>query len=135
MQTVIVKHGAQLLENKTAMMIPATTADQWRVGDTWSGFDVWKHGRQVEEVNHFGRHTTSLGETLEIQDIDSMEIVCKVQVVGIRMVISDQLTDDELRELGHGSREALAEDIGTSPRKMWYMRVAVVDSGGVDLLQ
>jgi hypothetical protein len=141
MRTVVVKNGAKLLDDKAAMMIPATQGDRWRVGDGWaSGLDGWAHGTLVDEVTHFRKHRTRVGEVLTIRDLDSMEIVCQVQVIEMRMVVSDQLTGDDLVESGHGTREVLVADIGPGARKMWYIKVTTENipewySGGSSLVQ
>ena len=120
---------------KTAMMTIATLADYYRVDDEWHHlhrWQTWKHGRQVHEVSHLGEWTTGLGDLLAVCPLASDAIVCQVQVVEIRMVDCDRLTDAEIRELGYATRQEYQaqwdEDTDGSP-KGWYLSVMLAPAG------
>ncbi len=117
---------------KTAMLTIATWADFFRVDAQWHALHqwrLWKHGKAVNEVSHFGEYTTRLGDILAVCPLESDEIVCRVQVTEIRMVDCDRLTDQELAELGYASREEYHSqwrDMAEDSARGWFLRVMLL---------
>jgi hypothetical protein len=121
---------------KTAMLTVATWADVYRIGGEWHRllrWRDWQHGRQVHEVSHLGEYTTGQGDVLAVCPVARDEVVCQVQVVEIRMVDCDRLTDEEIRDLGYATRQQYhaqwIEDTDSSP-KGWYMSIMLVPEDG-----
>ncbi len=119
-------------KTKTAMLTVATWADYYRVDQDWHrlhNWRDWQHGRAVHEVSHLGEYTTVQGDVLAVCPMRSDDIICQVQVVEIRMVDCDNLSDAEIRELGYATRHeyhtSWDEDTDHSP-KGWYMRIMLL---------
>jgi len=118
--------------SKTAMLTMATWADFFRVDEQWHALHrwrLWKHGKTVNEVSHFGEYTTCLGDVLAVCPLESDNIVCRVQVTEIRMVDCDRLTDQELAELGYTTREEYNSqwrDMAEGSARGWFMRVMLL---------
>ncbi len=111
-------------KSKTAMLTVATLADHYRVAETWynlQGWRSWQHGKQVDEIRHFGEYVTGRGDVLTVCPIESDDVVCRVQVTEIYMVDCARLSDAEIRELGYASRQEYT-DQWDAPRG-WFMRV------------
>jgi hypothetical protein len=86
-------------KTKTAMMTVATWADYYRLEEGWYNLQHWRqweHGKQVNEVSHFGEYTTMQGDVLAVCPLESEDVLCQVQVVEIRMVDCQALTDSEV---------------------------------------
>ncbi len=130
MKTVVVRRAEHLLQGKSAIMTGATRSDKARVGEEWHGWDTFMHGLQVEEVNHFGRHFTCTGDTLQIRDENTQQIVCQVQVVEIKCVQTGLFNTEELSALGFDSRGAYEVTHGTADRRAWFIRVMPVSAYG-----
>lgn len=119
-------------KSKTAMMTIATLADHYRIGEAWQPLQDWRfwaHNRPVNEVSHFGEYTTVQGDILSVCPLDSELVLCQVQVVEIRMVNCQQLTDAEVHELGYRTRHEYDEqwgEIASDAPRGWYMRVMLV---------
>jgi hypothetical protein len=102
------------------------------VGEDWHRLHrwrLWQHGKLVNEVSHFGEYTTMQGDILAVCPLERDEVVCQVQVTEIRMVDCENLSDQELYELGYTSREEYASqwgDMNEDSSKGWFMRVMLV---------
>lgn len=121
MKTVMVKGGAGMPHEKRAMMTAATNMDRHYIKDQWFSFRDWRHDIQVEQVKHFNRHVTQVGDVVAVRDTDSQEIVTQVQIAEIRMVETSMLAEAQVKELGFSSRDDLVKAYGD--RRMWYMQV------------
>lgn len=126
-RTVVVKNGARMQFDKSAMVVSATTKDRYQIGDHWFPFEVWVSNRAVDRVAHFERHESYTGELLEIRDEDSKAIVGVVQVAEIRSIMTSDLTAADVAELGYSSIADLhATHPGLGERKLWLFRVIPV---------
>jgi hypothetical protein len=125
-KTIVVgnKHG--LSPGKTFIATPLTRADGYREGDKWYSAADLAHDTVVEAVNHFGRHTTETGETLLVKSLDSPTV--KVQVLRIRAVEVDKLTETDFRLLGYANRADYLADWGDvqGPR-IWLIDIKRLD--------
>lgn len=124
-QQIIILDHERMARSKTAMLTPATRQDQYRVGARWHTFDPadWEHGRAVDEVNHFGRHRTEVGDVIIAKRIDQV-VIAHVQVQGIRMADTAKLTPDDLTALGYGSRAEFMADWGEAVSgRVWLMEI------------
>ena len=122
---VIVLDDERMTRAKSAMLTQATARDRFRAGDGWhdvAGAD-WRHGHQVEEVNHFGRHQIAAGDVLVVERVDG-SVVAEVQVTDIRMADTERLTPTELAALGYDSRRSFDDGWGTAfAGKAWLMSI------------
>lgn len=98
MKSIIVGNTNGLKRGKNAIATAVTRADTYRTGDQqWRSAQGLEHGTMVDEVNHFGRHTTARGEVLRVESIDGPAV--KVEVQDIRLVEPDKLTDADFQSL------------------------------------
>jgi hypothetical protein len=133
MNTIAVKNGKRVIHGKSAILTPATNQDRHRAGADWQTWEHWTPGGAVQEVEHFGRHTTRLGDTFMVRDVPSGELVCPVEVVQIRMTDTGSLTADELADLGYASREAFDQENPMRDRRVWLMHVFPIATDGNNL--
>lgn len=119
--------------SKTAMLTVATWADYYRLGEDWRDLQMWRlwnHGKYVNEVSHLGEYTTVQGDILTVCPMDRDDVVCQVQITEIRMVDCENLTDQEIHELGYLNREeynAQWGDINTDDSSRgWFMRFVLL---------
>ncbi len=121
---------------KTAMLTVATGADYYRVGADWQTLHhwrYWEHGKRVNAVSHYGEFTTNQGDILAVCPPESDFIICQVQVVEIRMVDCQSLTDMEINELGYRDREDYRlhwGNLNEDARHCWFMRVMLLPGEG-----
>jgi len=113
-------------DNKTAIITFASNADTCRLtpGGQWlNAVRQWTPGQTVVEVNHFGRHTTVAGDILALETIKG-KIMAHVEVMGITMVNGEDLTTEQIADLGYTSRQAYEDDWGKAlAGKAWYMSI------------
>jgi hypothetical protein len=124
MRTIIVSNAAQIQNGKRAMLIAATLQDTYRQGAMTASADEWQVGRQVDEVTHFGRHSTRVGEKVAVEDDEGRRFGV-VRIEGIRMVDTLNLTDEQIRTLGYAT---FAEFHDREPsyvnRRAWLVSIA-----------
>ena len=119
-------------QTKTAMLTVATWADYYRLEESWHNLQHWRqweHGKQVNEVSHFGEYTTMQGDVLSVCPLESEAVLCQVQVVEIRMVDCQALTDSEVHELGYRTRaeyDSQWADMALDAARGWFMRVMLM---------
>ncbi len=119
-------------KTKTAMLTVATWADYYRIGEEWSNLQhwrLWKHGKRVNEVSHFGEYTTMQGDILTVCPIESEDVICQVQVTDIRMVDCRSLSEREVLELGYEIRDeydAQWRELNADSPRGWYMRIMLM---------
>lgn len=124
MRTIIVSGAERIKNGKRAMLTAATTQDSYRLGAVIRNADDWQHGRQVDEVVHFGRHSTQVGEKVAIED-DEGRAQGFIRIDGIRMVDTLNLTDADLKALGYSSfAEFEAEEPGYVNRRAWFVSIS-----------
>jgi hypothetical protein len=122
LKTIIVGNTNGLKRGKTAIATSLTRADTWRVGDSWHGTQDLTHDTAVDEVNHFGRHTTARGEVLRVESLDGPAVT--VRILDIRAVEPDRLTETDFRALGYRDKADYASDWGeVMGDKIWLMRI------------
>ena len=122
MQTIIVGNTHGLREGKNAIATAITRADMFRQGSVWHSASVLEHNTVVEAVNHSGRHTTTTGEVLLVESLDSPPV--KVQVEDIKAVELDRLTDADFQALGYADRADYMADWGNViGSRVWLMRI------------
>lgn len=129
MRYVVVAEFTEALATgeKTALLMPATEADRFRIGPDWASLDqfvAWKPGQAVEEVVHYGRHRSFVGETIGVRDLGG-RAVCAVLIESIQMVNFADLDEDTARALGYPSLEAYLASLGRplQRRHAWLFRV------------
>lgn len=127
-RTIIIANANQLAR-KRAMLTALTAQDRYRAGGDWYGVEEgWQHGRAVEEVSHFGRHATAIGDTLNVEGDDGKRYG-QVQVERIVMVDSGDLVDDEIAALGYDSRAAFsAREPGYVNRRAWMVYIRPIST-------
>lgn len=126
MTTILVHKGARLVTGPGAIATPATNRDQFRLGDEWRSATDWTNGQQVEQVNHFGRHQTSIGDVVLVRDDDNMELVGQVLIALIRMAEVNTLTEQDVTDMGYNSLADIRARLGE--RRIWFMRTEPVSS-------
>lgn len=122
-EIVVLNH--ERMKTKRAMLTPATAQDQYRIGEHWHDFDpaAWVHGQAVDEVNHFGRHRTEVGDVIIAKRIDQV-VIAHVQVQAIRMADTARLTPDDIGALGYSSVQEFMADWGASVEgRVWLMDI------------
>lgn len=123
---IVMLDAERMRRIKTAMIVQAPTGDRFRIGDQWGvvSAESWNTGQAVDEVNHFNRHSTALGDVLIVERIDRV-IVAHVQVTGIQMQHTDTLTDADIVALGYADRGEFMEDWGNAfAGRVWLMSIA-----------
>lgn len=117
-------HG--LGQQRTAIATAFTRADTYRAdGQAWRSAQDLPHDTPVDEVNHFGRHTTARGEVLRVSSVDGP--IVDVKVLDIRAVETKQLTDADFRTLGYVNYDDYAADWGAAfGDRVWLMRIEQV---------
>lgn len=122
MQTIIVGNAHGLRDGKNAIATAITRADMFRQGGEWHSAGELAHNTVVEAVNHFGRHTTTTGEVLMVEALDSPAV--KVQVEDIKVVELDRLTDADFQALGYADLADYMADWGdVIGSRVWLMRI------------
>lgn len=123
MKTIIIGHA--LKPGKTAIATALTKADTYRIGAEWRSAQELAHNTAVEEVKHFGRHTTLKGEVLWAEAPDSP--ATQVQILDIRLVEPARLTEADFQALGYANRADYMADWGDIlGDKIWLMRIKQV---------
>jgi len=123
MQTIVVGNAHGLRPGKNAIVTPITRADRCRIGAAWRSPADLPHDTSVDEVNHFGRHTTSRGEVLRVESLGLAPIM--VEVLYIQVAEVAKLTDSDFRSLGYTDRADYMADWGEiSGPRVWLYRIA-----------
>lgn len=123
---VIVLDHERMQRAKTAMLTPATGSDRYRIGAAWHTVDqgTWVHETHVDEVTHFGRHSTAPGDVLIVKRIDET-VIAHVQVLDILMANTSELAAPDLAELGYASRSEFDQDWGeVVAGRVWLLHIA-----------
>jgi hypothetical protein len=125
MKQVTVGNINGIRQGKRALAAPVTRADTYRTDEGWRSAADLEHGTSVAEVNHYGRHTTAKGDRLLVKAIDGDK--AEVDVLDIRLVEPDKLTDQDFQALGYDNRTDYMTDWGDvfGPR-IWLMNVRIV---------
>jgi hypothetical protein len=113
---LITPHAEWFLDGrKTALLMPALSVDRyqevpggpWRLRD-----DGFAHGRPVSAVRHaFRGYVSEEGALIPLRSLTTREVI-QIQVTGIRMVEVDDLSDQEIRDLGYPTRDAFWKETG-----------------------
>lgn len=123
-KTRIILDHERMQRAKTAMLAMVTKQDRCRINGTWYSVNQrWQHGQPVEEVNHYGKHTTALGDVIIAQRIDEITIA-HVQVNAIEMADTNQLTEADINALGYADRAEFNADWGeVFSGRCWLFRI------------
>lgn len=125
---MIAANPSRMQRTKTATLTMASNTDQFRIGSAWQPVndETWENHKAVDEVNHFNRHRTAVGDVLIATRLDDTPIV-HLQVLSIEMANTRELTDADFDAMGYLSRADFDADWGVAASgKCWLMRVAHV---------
>ncbi len=123
MKSIRIVNVNGMKQGKAALLTSATKQDRYRIGSVWYPLSTWQHGKQVDEVNHFGRHSTAIGDIINVKSIEG-ESVAQVKVLAIEMAEPERLADDDFQALGYASREEYMADWGSLfGQKTWLLRI------------
>jgi hypothetical protein len=120
-------HAEELLDGRrTAVLIPATPNDRIRLAPDGARqrLDTIPVGTKVYEVLHFGFEFSQVGATLTMRSLRTGQHYA-LTVTGVHLVNCDELTPDELIELGHASRASFDGEFGLAlgDRPAWFIRL------------
>lgn len=123
MQGIIMSDATRMRSGKRAMLTAMTVKDKYRVGNgLWATADDAQPGQAADEVLHFGRHVTKVGDVLHVEN-DAGRGYGRIRIEGITLVESAALTDDQVHALGYDTRDDLAAaHSGYSDRRAWFVR-------------
>lgn len=121
-KSVIMANPEMLERAKTAMLYPVTGQDRCRIRQQWFPVDaVWRLERQVEEVQHFGRHFMAVGDQVALKRIEG-DVLAHVLIEMIVMKHAAELTENDAHALGYDSVDAFAADWGqVYSGRVWWM--------------
>lgn len=125
MKRIIVLNENGMRRAKTAMLTMVTRGDTCRIGDTWISLQdpSLQLETYVDEVSHFGRHTTAAGDVIEVLGITKTPIA-QVQVQSIQLRHTDSFTTDDYAALGYSSSTDYATDWGkVVAGRVWWMQI------------
>ena len=126
MRTIIISQADRLKRGKTGMVTASSSQDSYRIAGAQHNMDTWQHGRAVDEVTHFGRHTLRVGDKLAVED-DAGRRHGFVRITAIRMVDTLNLTDADIQALGYDSfAEFNAAEPGYHNRPAWFVSIVPV---------
>lgn len=117
--------------SKRAILAPATVGDHYKLStdDTWHHIDELEVGSDVHAVDHYGRQQSVQGDIMTLSAIESTLSV-DVQVMSIRLIRANQLTAQELSDLGPPDGYGdWVEAMGD--RRGWFMQVIPIVEGPV----
>jgi hypothetical protein len=113
---LITPHAEWFLDGrKTALLLPALSVDSyqevpggpWRLRD-----DGFEHGRPGSAVRHaFHGYVSEEGALIPLRSLRTREVI-QIQVTGIHMVECNDLSDQELHDLGYATRDAFWQESG-----------------------
>lgn len=117
-----------LKRGKTIIATPITRADTYRSnGQGWQSAQALPHNTPVDEVNHFGRHSSVRGELVRIESLDNPPV--NVEIVDIRAVETDKLIDADFVSMGYRDRADYMADWGdVFGGRLWIMRIRRVEA-------
>lgn len=133
MATIVVALGELITQKKkTAILTPATAADQYRLGSLWAQVgsgETWQDEQEVEAVIHFHQHEHAVGDRLNIRALETLQIVCEVEILRIRMANCAQLPLDDIQALGYPDRITYVREWGNVLEKHrgWMMDIALIE--------
>lgn len=127
---IVTLNHERMNAERGAMLTPMRLTDQYRIGEEWHSCAdpgmKWIHGTQVDGVKHYTRHETQVGDVMIVERVDLVPIA-HVQIVGIEMADTAQMSDDEFVALGYISREDFYTDMGSAfGGRVWVMSIAHV---------
>jgi len=102
-RTVVLTADQGLPRDKTAMLTLVTPKDRALTPEGWRTASEMTRDQAVQQVEHFERHTSALGDVLIVEDA-AQQPIAQVQIVQIRYVHCADLADEDIRALGFSTR-------------------------------
>jgi hypothetical protein len=124
---LVIVDAESFTEDRQAMLMTLMPQDMYRLSNNWHSVQgYWQHGRYVEEVSHFGRHKTAVGDEVYIET-ETGKRVGKVRINQIAMANTAAFQDEDVRLLGYQSREEFRERVlGTRNQRAWLFFITPI---------
>lgn len=113
---------------QVAFLVPAVTQDRARAapGAPLQSIDEFEIGSMVHEVHHVGPLVSTVGSVITVKNLPDLELAADVVILSIQLVRANQLTQQQLRDLGrpreqHPGGIDMIEEMGD--RRAWLVRV------------
>lgn len=123
MKSIVVGNVNGLRQGKRILVTGVTRADTYRPRDgTWRGALDLPHGTAVQAVNIAGRHPFEVGDRLRVDAINGE--TADVEVIGIRLVETAQLTNADFQAAGYDDHDAYQRDWGdVMGDRLWFYHI------------
>lgn len=130
-QPIIVAYPEKIASRAHAGVIsPATSRDDYKAGNDsfavgdWS---TWRHNQPVDAITQMGYIHFRVGAIVEVHGLDK-RLHCRGQITGIRMIVPDKISDDDIALLSAENRASWIEQTGgfTQRRGLWMIELDIL---------
>ena len=112
MKSIIFLNKNGLRPNKHVLVGMVTKIDHAQLKDHsgWTSANLLTHGTTAQAVKHAGRHIFEVGDAIAVKALDG--VYAEIELIGIRLVEVDRLTEVDFHAVGYDNRAEYMSDWG-----------------------